>query len=253
MADESSVSNSIDTSIEDCKNRIRIYESRANLTFGLLVFTIVFFGLSFYFSHKVEGENTRIISEAISQIDIVNDSFNSESKLVTDALYKISHMPSSDQFALRSAAEDSTSALSRRIKTILSKFESNSEKLKDASNNLNKAYSDIIFYGVFVLFFGVITSFYRYFLKEMSKYEHYLFAMHRIRIAANNHDDGFGTEVRRALTSSAFDFSIEKDSVFKRKGNISSPIPGHPSSDALTLILNKILEPFEFVVKQKQK
>lgn len=110
----------------------------------------------------------------------------------------------------------------------------------------------LISYGVFILVFGVTTSFYRFFLKEAAKYEHFLFGLHRIRIAANNSKTGFEDEVRTALTQNAFLEYSSNDSIFsKRKGTVESPIPGYPTSDLSVFLLNSIRE--ELMSKNKEK
>lgn len=107
-----------------------------------------------------------------------------------------------------------------------------------------------IIYGIVILIFGVLTSFYRFRLKEISKYEHFLFGLYRIRIAAYGSNKGFDDEVRHSLAHSAFKID-ESQSVFKKAGKIESPIPGHPTSDMTTLLLNKILEGIEITTKRK--
>jgi len=105
----------------------------------------------------------------------------------------------------------------------------------------------LIFYGIFILIFGVLTSFYRYNLKETSKHERFLLALHRIRIAANNKD--FSDDVIKSLTQNAFEEPAQGDSVFRRR-KIESPIEGHPTSDVLTMVLNKLFERVDITPKK---
>ncbi len=94
-----------------------------------------------------------------------------------------------------------------------------------------------ILYGIFILIFGVVTSFYRFHLKEISKYEHHLLGFNRIRIAGNNSITGYDDYVKYFLSKDAFS-SDSKSSNDK----FDSPLPGHPSSDISATIVNKLIE-----------
>ena len=60
-------------------------------------------------------------------------------------------------------------------------------------------------FGVFVLLFGVFMSLYRGELKEIANSEALKFGFLRVRIAGSNFDrEGFKSEVREALTKTAF-------------------------------------------------
>ena len=104
--------------------------------------------------------------------------------------------------------------------------------------------------GVFVVVFGVLMAIYRFHLNEIAKAEHNKLAFMRIRVAANNYDrEGFHSEVRQSLTERAFDYSLPS-LIGGRGKNIESPLPGHPTSDASAMIINKLLEGLE--VRKKQ-
>jgi hypothetical protein len=101
------------------------------------------------------------------------------------------------------------------------------------------------------LIVGVFTSLYRFHLREITKNEQYKIGFLRVRIAANNNDRlGFQTEVRKALADGAFDFL---DGAFSRTRKIESPLPGHPTSDIVTNIVNRIFEEIELALKSKRK
>jgi hypothetical protein len=73
----------------------------------------------------------------------------------------------------------------------------------------------------------------------------------RIRIAASNYDrEGFKSEVRAALTQTAFSVASQSKSFFQTKGRIENPLPDHPSSDRTTSILNKVLENPDAILKK---
>lgn len=102
--------------------------------------------------------------------------------------------------------------------------------------------------ALFALIFGVLMAIYRFHLTEISRSEQYKLGLHRIRIAANNHNHaGFNTEVRAALTLGAFEFSTGKEK------KVESPLPGHPASDLATALTNKLLDAIEIKVTPKKE
>lgn len=114
---------------------------------------------------------------------------------------------------------------------------------------------DILYYilfGIFVIIFGVMMAVYRFHLAEIAKAEHYKIGFMRIRIAANNIEKGFLTEVRLALTDSAFDNGKVLSATGRTK-KLESPLPGHPTSDVGTAILNKLLDQVEVHLTTKKR
>jgi len=111
-------------------------------------------------------------------------------------------------------------------------------------------YMPYLFVAAFLVVFGVMIAIYRFHLVEITKNEQYKLGFWRIRIAANNTTEGFQTEVRRALTENAFSFEKSR-SGFKRSKDLESPLPGHPASDLVTAVLNKLLDEVEFSPSKK--
>lgn len=112
-------------------------------------------------------------------------------------------------------------------------------------------------YGLFgfcIISLSVGVSLYRYHSKESTRSEHQLLGLLRIYIAASKHEEGYGTDVRRALTEGAF--SIEtKSGIFgnsDKEKKVESPLPGHPTSDIGTAMLNKMLDAIEFKAETKK-
>ena len=143
------------------------------------------------------------------------------------------------------------SAISKAIayqKLLNTKEEIKLATLKSSTNQKTDL-SSFILYGVFILIFGVLASFYRFHLKEISRQEHFLLGFHRIRIAAVNSSTKYDDEVLKALTKDAFYLHTQAQS---SKSKVESPILGHPGSDAATTILNKLLEQIEVRLKPKQ-
>jgi hypothetical protein len=109
-------------------------------------------------------------------------------------------------------------------------------------------FGDFVVYGIFILIFGVLTSLYRFHLKEISKQEHYLLGFQRIRIAAVNSSTKYDDEVKIALTRDAFYYDT-----FSSKGKkVDSPIQGHPTSDIATDLINKFFDKIEIVSKSEK-
>lgn len=250
MADES-VLNTIDRAIEDCKEKIQTNKSNSRIILLLIALVLITFVGILMNSGKIQEEKLKTDTESIDKLLIVSSQFTEDVNNAKDAFDKISVMAYSedDGRSVRKASRDSITSLNVRFKKTLKKFET----IKGNIGSSGAASSvEFILYGIFILVFGVLTSFYRYFLKEISKYEHFLFGMHRIRIAANNYQGGFADEVRTALTNNAFSNGSDKtENIFSRKSKIESPIPGHPSSDAATFLLNKILQSIEVNIKPK--
>jgi hypothetical protein len=131
------------------------------------------------------------------------------------------------------------------------------EKLKtDFQRKSPPVFTDTMLYGtgvLFVVIIGVFTGLYRFHLREVTKNEQYKLGLLRIRVAANSASlPGFDGEVRTALTSGAFDLPREP-ATFLARGRIESPVPGHPSSDIATLLLNRLLEEVEVVLQPKPR
>lgn len=104
--------------------------------------------------------------------------------------------------------------------------------------------------AIFTLVFSVLMSVYKFHLHQAAKSEHFKMGFWRIRVAANNQDAGFQTEVRESLTKDAFEYTDPSKNGAKSK-QIESPIPGHPGSDLGASVLNKVLDSFDFKAEKK--
>lgn len=102
--------------------------------------------------------------------------------------------------------------------------------------------------GFVIMVFGVFMSIYRFHLKEAAKYEHLHIGFLRIRVAGNNTKAGYQSEVRKSLTENAFQFEAGQ-TLFNANKKVNNPLPGHPTSDISTLIVNKLLENVDFQKK----
>jgi hypothetical protein len=105
---------------------------------------------------------------------------------------------------------------------------------------------------IFVVLISVLVGLYRMHVREIVKNEHYRLALLRVGIAAANFEKpGYDTKVRVALLNNAFEIPSEPK-LFEKTRKLESPLPGHPTSDLMTGIVNKILEKFEVEVKPKE-
>ena len=95
---------------------------------------------------------------------------------------------------------------------------------------------------------GVLVALYRFHLTEVSRTQHYKFGFMRLRIAVTNTEGQLVPEALVALTDSAFSYETAK----RKKGDVESPVPGHPGSDLSAAVLNKLLTSFEVKVEAKK-
>jgi len=108
------------------------------------------------------------------------------------------------------------------------------------------------FFAIFVIVFSVFTAIYRFHLNEISKAEHYKLGFMRIRIAGANTKPAYQSEVRKALTEHAFAYEKPSHGLFKNK-HVESPLPGHPTADITTHLLDKLLDKFELVERKPKE
>jgi hypothetical protein len=157
--------------------------------------------------------------------------------------------------------KENADGLKKRIDLMKNRVDGAQKEFEEASKEL-AAYrgkpiiSDTMMYGagaLLVLIIGVLSSTYRFHLKEISKNEQYKMAFLRIRIAATNAGTpGFDGEVRVALTNRPFDIQVE-DSASLRHRKIESPMPGNPTSDLGTSVINRLLDEIEIIFQPKEK
>ena len=250
----SDIDNSIDSAIDTCTKNINVHRKEGRVFFTIIIITLVVFvlvqGLAFYSNaynqNKVSGFKDELIfnSKKIEQnvsnnIALFSELTSFNKKHNNDSVYG-SFNNLLDSLALHRSNIDTITSDLRKLPTLL-----NSSFLKIDNTVI------YIFYGVFILVFGILTSFYKFHLKEAAKYEHFLFGFLRIRIAGNNSKTRYEDEVKTSLTKDAF--SIEHKPLISKDKGIESPIPGHPTSDAFIFIMNKILGSVEITAKPKNK
>lgn len=210
--------NSIDRAIETCQNIIASHR-RSNLyLINAIILTLLGFFAYFIFIYQ---DSRYSYKEKITEL---GNKYEASRRMV-DTLWKI--------------IPDSLKKKEYVFSPVFNDEISNSPEKSSESN------TGLISYGIFVfgiVVISILTALYRLHLKEISKAQHNLTAFCRIRVAAHNTSAGFSTEVRASLTTNAF--YTETDSGLLRK-RLESPVPGHPSSDIVTALLNKILDNVE--------
>lgn len=106
--------------------------------------------------------------------------------------------------------------------------------------------SDYLLYTLFVVLFGVFTSLYRYFLREMARHQHYLMGFDRLRIALSMQAPRYHSLIMEALVHHAFYAHDVRD-----KPAVNSPLPGHPLSDFSAQLLSRIADKIDFTFQKE--
>jgi hypothetical protein len=117
------------------------------------------------------------------------------------------------------------------------------------------AISDKELYGagaLLIVFISVFVGLYRTHLREINRNEVFLFALLRIQAAASAGDAAIDPDVKACLLKDPFEVPREP-SILRREKNIESPLPGHPTSDLSAMLVNKLLDQVELIVKPKDK
>lgn len=237
MADDNS--NSIDTAISVCNDKINVHRGLANKFLMIVIGLSVLFISSQFFKVYSETRISASISSVYTkyQNDLVNYKelygYNLQDTLTTK--------------------QDTIDEFKRLAFLKLDITNKSMNELKEALTvKSNYGFDDFILYGIFILIFSIGTSFYRFHQKEVSKYEHYLIGFHRIRIAANNSPNKFEDEVRTALTRDAFSYETS-NGIFSKDKKIESPLPGHPTSDLATIMINRIFDAIDIKERKARK
>ncbi|MDD2700288.1 MAG: hypothetical protein PHH36_03525 [Sideroxydans sp.] len=222
MSDNEQQTTSTDRAVQECDEMIRAHRkslSQIIVIGASLLSLVVFVGFSLLFGPNGSAQKSSSaipISATSEQISATSD-----------------HKPATTK--QKSTASDKPPATSVEIPVLSAQL------------------SNSVLWGVFAIFviiFSVVMSIYRFHLNEISKAEHYKLGFMRIRIAASNSKPTYQSEVRISLTDHAFAYEKPSHGLFKNK-HIESPLPGHPTSDLATHLLDKMLDKFELVERKK--
>lgn len=267
MADRSTQDiNSIDAAIVDCERYITSNEIRANraLGFAVLLVAMTVSTLGFVAMRPTESNAEKAADAliAVSKLKAI---------LATpEGGASVQHPPASDQ---RQISPSSTKAKGEEVQQAAEAAHATSggTPLTVAPRNLvppfNLTMDDIsgiesarnserpaietglitAAAAILSLVLALMVSIYRFHLKEISRTHHFKLGFRRVRIAANNTSEGFLGEVRTALTIDAFNFEDDRST---KKGRVENPLPGHPTSEITTAVINKILDAVDVIPKK---
>jgi len=254
---------SIDEAIVKCEQNVDRHRGEARMIFRLIIFVLLSFfavqGLFFiqtFYNRSVYSS----LNESLKRSDSIiykasrlnNGSVNVLKGLLTDSIKKL--LKNNDKLVFSDYARDADTIESEIKKNNLAVIGAQ-EKIAKIPGDVNDRFLKIdnsiiyIIYGVFILVFGVLTSLYRFHLKEIAKYEHFLFGFERVRIAGNNSKSGYDDEVKISLSKDAFSPEVKVESK-EIKRQVESPIPGHPTSDLAAALFSKILSAVEIKPKR---
>jgi hypothetical protein len=255
--------NTINEAIGWCEVAIKAHRRTAGTLMIILGIVLGIFAFSFYYTVSLNNHNAVAIGSYVKRVDSLQaDLAETQLKFglsvqqfraVVDSAAKIpfmqKHAYDSNSFIGSLIVFNNRSESSRRhYDEVIRGLQSTNESLDKDIVPLDKSVL-FIFYGVLIFAIGLLTSFYRFQIKEIAKYEQSRLALSRIRIAGNNYQNGFADIVRQTLVKEAFAHTAEP--LGSKKGKIDSPIPGHPTADLATLLINKIFESVEFKAVSK--
>lgn len=250
----------IDEAIADCVRNIS-FHTRSSLMEILAAFVLISLVLFMMLQlARLQGtENDNKHTELLAKLKELQDYADSEAKEYQASLKYVTFLqnkknPKAEDTKDLQHWKDNVAEQLKNVQSARTAVASGTKELADYRGK--PIVSDTMLYGVgafLVVILGIIASTYRIHLREISKNEQYKLAFLRIRIAANNATTpGFDGEVRTALTRNPFDVYPE-DLSFSRRRKMESPIPGHPTTELATSILNRILDEVEIVFQPKKK
>ena len=160
--------NTTDIAIEICKENISNHRKQSSrllmFILGLTAIFVLSQVYSSYFNRIRISSVAYTIDETNKDLDNVSNYFEFTP---TDTL-KFNN--------------DTSYRRKQRIVKMLSDSYAKVNSINNQMTELNNKTVELILYGIFILIFGVLTSFYRFHLKEISKYEHFLIGIHRVRL-----------------------------------------------------------------------
>jgi hypothetical protein len=151
-----------------------------------------------------------------------------------------------DKLVAMSGASAPGSAISGQIAQLKPHAEAVAEHAKGAGGAY---YNSLLVLGfaAFALIFGVLMSIYRHHLVEISKLQHYKSAFARTRVAMQSALDERLMLVQSALLDRAFEYRSGKEK------QVESAVPGHPTMDALAVVVDKLDKLTETLSQSKPK
>lgn len=234
------ISTNTDLAIQYCIESIRYHRNRERGAFTITLFIIALFFSSLAFKLLTDYYSTEKHSVGNEATLAIENIKNSQTYIISELNAMVySYSDSSYYNGIKKQSE----SIQKNLNNIPTKLSTESVS---SSNNIYI----YLGYGVFILLFGVFNSYYRFHKREIAKYEHYLLAFHRIRIAATNATTKYDGEVLIALTQDAFKWETTGSLFNSKKNKVESPIPGHPSSDISAVLLSKVIDAIDITLKK---
>lgn len=256
---ESKPSRSIDSSIAHCEQSIRSHRlsSVIEIVIGICLVVLVFSCI--FLLARLEGQSRdnvrRALIMSLYEAEKVSHTASMRVEEIEKELQKLDATIQAPNLApgVKAELEKKYSAAEYEAKAARDASTKSEGSKREVEKRLNEHESTPVVTeaatysgsALFVVLLGVITSLYRYRLRQVAKFEHYMFGLMRIRVAANNvNRRGFQTEVRTSLTLGAFDTPTE-DLPFGRRRSAENPFPGHLGSELAWSLSHAVIERLE--------
>lgn len=215
------VDTTLEMAVAESNERARIHRKEANWTIGILVITI--------FTYVGVG------------LFILGYESQSQSAYGTSTTVTLprTHASASKQ------VNSTRSVGNKGSKTLTNELNAAYQELNAQSGG--NAVLDRLALGASAIFVVVVSigwSIYRVHLQEIVKAENTALGFRRIQIAASGSSEGYGTDVRMALTNEAFVIDPPRFAVTSvgKKSKVEGMLPGHPASDLSAMVLDRLLE-----------
>lgn len=239
--------------IKHCEKNIVNHRMRATIFLIIMLTMIVVFSFGQYYYLIIENNNTKHLIERSDEIKTTIEELSFVSKeherLISGAMNMIDD-----------AIASSNSGARYQLDRIISDLRADSSQINLAMHRVSRVSSILsnhtgvfpqniiyIIYAIFIAIFGVTTSFYRFHLKEVSKYEHSQLGYYRIRLAIDQSKTGFDDDIKFQIINNAFDIGSKVS-----KDKVESPLPGNPSSDIFAMLVNKLTELIDEIRKTRK-
>ena len=107
-----------------------------------------------------------------------------------------------------------------------------------------------VLFGVLSVLIAIAISLYRYHLAQIEHYQAVKLGFYRILFLTEGSRSKLQPEVIRVLTESAF--PIGGTSRLKNPRHIENPVPGHPTLEVGSALLNKLIDALDIVIVPKE-
>ncbi|WDE07822.1 hypothetical protein SG34_013610 [Thalassomonas viridans] len=269
MSETKSKENSLDEAINACESNIKAHRKASMMAIFCAIFLLA--GLFLFTAQYAILTSGTSDSERLALLNDVEEKELRITRLTEERYTDFSLERRQDELRVVISGLDekpddakliqSKTNLEEEISGIIKKYDerliSYQSDLEDAQMRLDEYIPKpilpneimLVLVSLTVIVISVFAALYRGHLNETTKNEHYLLGFYRVRIAANNAKlEGFQDDVRTLLVNGAFSIPSEKRSIAKDK--VDSPLPGHPTSEIATKVVNILLEKSGRIIKK---